>query len=34
MKVAVLGGVVIHTKSGHGVNPYFDLPMPESLNEW
>jgi hypothetical protein len=24
----------IHAKSGHGVDPYFDLPMPESPNGW
>jgi hypothetical protein len=34
IEVVVLGGTVIHVMSGHGVNPYFDLPMPESLNGW
>jgi hypothetical protein len=28
------GGVVIHVKSGHGVDPYFDIPMPKFMNEW
>jgi hypothetical protein len=32
IEVVVLGGTVIHIMYGHGVNPYFDLPMPESLN--
>jgi hypothetical protein len=25
-------GVVIHIKSRHGVDPYFDIPMPKSMN--
>jgi hypothetical protein len=33
-EAAVLGGVDIHVKSGHGVDPYFDLPMLESMHEW
>jgi hypothetical protein len=32
VEVAILGGVVIHVKSGHGVDPYFDLPMSESMD--
>jgi hypothetical protein len=34
MEAAVLGGVVIHAKSEHGIDPYFDLPMLESPNGW
>jgi hypothetical protein len=26
-----LSGVVIHVKFGHGVDPYFDFPMPGSM---
>jgi hypothetical protein len=26
------GGMVIHVMSGHGVDPYFDIPMHESMN--
>jgi hypothetical protein len=33
-EVVVLGGLVIHVKSGNGVDPYFDLSMPESTNMW
>jgi hypothetical protein len=29
-----LGGVDIHVKYGHGVDPYFDIPMRESVNGW
>jgi hypothetical protein len=34
MKAAVLGGVAIHVKSGHGIDPYFNLPMFESMVGW
>jgi hypothetical protein len=30
----VLGGVFINDKSGHDVDPYFDLPKPKSTNGW
>jgi hypothetical protein len=30
----VLGGVVIHVKTGHGVNSYFDIPMPKLMKGW
>jgi hypothetical protein len=30
----VVGGAHIHVKSGHGIDPYFNLPMPESVNGW
>jgi hypothetical protein len=33
-EAAVLGGTNIHVKFGHGVDPYFDLPMPESPKGW
>jgi hypothetical protein len=32
--VVVLGGMVIHIKSEHGIDPYFDIPMPESMEGW
>jgi hypothetical protein len=34
MGLIVSRGVVIHVKSGHGVEPYFDIPMPRSLKGW
>jgi hypothetical protein len=34
VEVAVLGGVGIQVKSGHGVDPYFNLPMVESVHGW
>jgi hypothetical protein len=27
-------GVVIHVKFGHGVDPYFNIPMPRSMKGW
>jgi hypothetical protein len=33
-EAAVLGGVNIYVKNGHGVDPYFDLPMLESSDRW
>jgi hypothetical protein len=30
----VSGGAVIHVKSQHGVDPYFDIPMPRSMKGW
>jgi hypothetical protein len=26
--------MVIHVRCGHGVDPYFDIPMPKSRNGW
>jgi hypothetical protein len=26
--------MVIHVKFGHGVDPYFDIPMPKSMKGW
>jgi hypothetical protein len=28
------GGVVIHFKSQHSIDPYFNIPMPKSMNGW
>jgi hypothetical protein len=33
-EVVVSGGVVIHVWSRQGVNPYFDMPLLESVNGW
>jgi hypothetical protein len=30
----VSGGAVIHVKSGHGLDPYFNIPMPRSMKGW
>jgi hypothetical protein len=29
-----LRGVVIHVKYGHGVDPYFDIPISRSMKGW
>jgi hypothetical protein len=34
VELTVPKGVVIHVKSGHGVDPYFDLSMPKSMKGW
>jgi hypothetical protein len=34
VEAAVLGGVDIPVKSEHGVDPYFNLTMLESMNGW
>jgi hypothetical protein len=31
-EMTVSGGAIIHVKSGHGVDPYFNIPMPRSMN--
>jgi hypothetical protein len=31
MGLTAFGGVVVHVKSGHGVDPYFNIPMPRSM---
>jgi hypothetical protein len=28
------GGAVINIKSGHGVDPYLEIPMPKSIKGW
>jgi hypothetical protein len=33
-EMAVLDGVDIYLKPGHGADPYFHLPMPRSTDEW
>jgi hypothetical protein len=33
-EIIVSRGVVIHAKSGHGVDPYFNIPMPKSMKGW
>jgi hypothetical protein len=33
-EAVILGGMDIYVKSGHGVNPYFHLPMSESMDGW
>jgi hypothetical protein len=30
----VYGGIVIHVKFGHGVDPYFNIPMPRLMKRW
>jgi hypothetical protein len=30
----VSGGAVIHVKSGHVLDPYFEIPMPRSMKGW
>jgi hypothetical protein len=34
MELANLGGVVIHVKPRHGVDPYFSIPMPKLMKGW
>jgi hypothetical protein len=34
MELTISGGTVVHVKSGHGVDPYFDIPMPRSMKGW
>jgi hypothetical protein len=34
MELIVYRNVVIHVKSGHGVDTYFDLPMPRTMTGW
>jgi hypothetical protein len=30
-ELAISGGAVIHVKSGHGVDPYLEIPIPRSM---
>jgi hypothetical protein len=30
----ISGGAVFHVKSGHGVEPYLEIPMPRSMKGW
>jgi hypothetical protein len=34
MELTNSGGTVIHVKSEHAVDPYFDIPMPISMKVW
>jgi hypothetical protein len=34
MEAAVLGGLDIYARSRHSVDPYFHLPLSESMNGW
>jgi hypothetical protein len=34
VELMISGGEVIHVKSGHGVDPYLDIPMPRSMKGW
>jgi hypothetical protein len=34
VELTVFRGAVIHVKSRHGVDPYFDIPMPRSIKGW
>jgi hypothetical protein len=34
VEVAVLGGVGLYVRSGHGVDPWFRLPMLGPSDEW
>jgi hypothetical protein len=33
-KLTTSGGTIIHVKSGHGVDPYLEIPMPRSMKGW
>jgi hypothetical protein len=34
IELTVSWGMVIHVKSGHGVDPYIDILMPRSMKGW
>jgi hypothetical protein len=34
VELTISGGIVIHVKSGHGVDPYLEIPMPRSMKGW
>jgi hypothetical protein len=34
MELTISRGAVIHVRSGHGVDPYFNLPMPRLMKGW
>jgi hypothetical protein len=31
VELAISGGLVIHVKVGHGVDPYLEIPMPRLM---
>jgi hypothetical protein len=33
-ELTLSGGAVIHVKPGHGVNPYFNIPITSSIKGW
>jgi hypothetical protein len=33
-ELMVSSGMVINVKSGHGVDPYLEIPMPRSVKGW
>jgi hypothetical protein len=33
-ELIISGGVAIHVRSGHGVDPYFDILTPRSMKGW
>jgi hypothetical protein len=33
-ELTISGGVVVHVKLGHGVDPYLKIPMPRSMKGW
>jgi hypothetical protein len=33
-ELTVFGGTITNVKSRHGVDPYFDIPMPWSMKGW
>jgi hypothetical protein len=34
VELIVIGGAVIHVKSRHEVDPYFNIPMPRLMKGW
>jgi hypothetical protein len=34
VELTVSSTEVVHVKSGHAVDPYFDIPMPRSMEGW
>jgi hypothetical protein len=34
VELTISGGMVIHVKSGHRVDPYLEIPMPRSMKGW
>jgi hypothetical protein len=34
VELTISGGAVIHVKSGHGEDPYLEIPMPRSVKGW
>jgi hypothetical protein len=33
-ELMISGGMVIHVKLGHGVDPYLEIPLPRSMKGW